>query len=177
MQSNLTRFFAPPTTESEHHVCKLTDSKMGVDAGVASRAGEVLVLPVGDVCVGARVSVLFGQTEIDEVHHVATSAQTHQEVVRLDVSAAGREQQKHELGAVAFKARHSANDWHRRFVQFEANSTVLQGLLAQLKSSSRSALCGGGLSHTSKVSRLESGQPAWPKNTLLPLRYHLLVLW
>ena len=44
---------------------------MGVDAGVAGRAREILVLPVGNVLVGARVPELFGQTKIYHITQVA----------------------------------------------------------------------------------------------------------
>ena len=35
---------------------------------------------------GLRVPVLLGETEIDDVHLVATLANTHEEVVGLDVA-------------------------------------------------------------------------------------------
>ena len=49
----------------------LTYSKVGVDAGVAGGAREILVLPVGNVLVGARISELFGQTKIYHITQVA----------------------------------------------------------------------------------------------------------
>lgn len=58
---------------------------MGVNTGVASSAGEVLILAVGDVQVSARVAIALGQTEVDEVDYVAALSQAHQEVIRLDV--------------------------------------------------------------------------------------------
>lgn len=64
----------------------LLDTQMGVDGGVASGTGEVLVLPVGDVEMSLRVPVLFGETEIDDVDLVATLADTHEEVIGLDVT-------------------------------------------------------------------------------------------
>lgn len=65
---------------------QLTDAQMSVDGGVASRAREVFVLPVGDVLVRSGVAVLLGQAEVDDVDQVALFAQTHQKVVRLHVS-------------------------------------------------------------------------------------------
>ena len=59
---------------------------MCVDAGVARRAGEVLVFPVRYVLVCARVAVFLGQTEVDDVDEVALLAEAHEEVVRLDVA-------------------------------------------------------------------------------------------
>ena len=43
-------------------------------------------MPVGDVGVGLGVTVLLGQAEIDDIHLVGSLAQTHQEIVGLDVT-------------------------------------------------------------------------------------------
>ena len=59
---------------------------MRVDAGVASSAGQVLVLPVGNMKVGLWVSELLGQTKVDDVYLVSAFADAHQEVVGLDVT-------------------------------------------------------------------------------------------
>lgn len=59
---------------------------MGVDGGVAGRARQVLVLPVGDVLVRSGIPVLLGQAEVDDVDQVALFAQTHEKVVGLHVS-------------------------------------------------------------------------------------------
>jgi hypothetical protein len=59
---------------------------MSIDTGITSSTGKVLVLTVWDVEVRLRVTVLLGQTEIDHVDLIATLADTHQEVVRLDVT-------------------------------------------------------------------------------------------
>lgn len=59
---------------------------MSVDRGVTGGTSEVLVLSVRDVEVGLRVAVLLGQTEIDHIDLVTTLANTHEEVVRLDVA-------------------------------------------------------------------------------------------
>ena len=48
-----------------------TYSEMGVDAGVAGGAREILVLPVGNVLVGAGIPELFGQTKIYHITQVA----------------------------------------------------------------------------------------------------------
>jgi hypothetical protein len=60
--------------------------QVGVDAGVASSAGQVLVLSVRNVLAGAVVAVLLGQAEVDEEELVAVAADPHQKVVGLDVS-------------------------------------------------------------------------------------------
>jgi hypothetical protein len=59
---------------------------MGVDGGVTSGTSQVLVLPVGNVKVGLRVSELLCETKIDDIDLVAALADAHQEVVRLDVT-------------------------------------------------------------------------------------------
>lgn len=68
------------------HLRTPTDAQVGVDGGVAGGAGEVLVLAVGNVLVGAGVAVLLGQAEVDDVDQVALLAQAHQEVVGFHVS-------------------------------------------------------------------------------------------
>mmetsp|Transcript_12576 Transcript_12576/g.26627 ORF Transcript_12576/g.26627 Transcript_12576/m.26627 type:complete len:345 (+) Transcript_12576:829-1863(+) len=64
----------------------LLDTDVGVDRGVPRRPGQVLVLAVGYVLVGAGIAVLFGQTEIDNVDDALALAQSDQEIVRFDVS-------------------------------------------------------------------------------------------
>lgn len=59
---------------------------MGVDGRVTSGTSQVLVLSVRNVEVSLGITVLLGQTEIDHVDLVATLADTHEEVVRLDVT-------------------------------------------------------------------------------------------
>jgi hypothetical protein len=59
---------------------------MGVDGSVTGGTGEVLVLTVGDVEVSLRVTVLLGETKVDDVDLVSTLANTHKEVVRLDIA-------------------------------------------------------------------------------------------
>lgn len=59
---------------------------MRVDGGVARRPCEVLVLPIGDVLVGAGVSVLLGQPEVNDVDQVAFLSQPHEEVIWLHIS-------------------------------------------------------------------------------------------
>ena len=65
---------------------KHTDAEMGVDRGITGSASQVLVLPVRNVKVSLGVTVLFGQTEVDDIDLIATLANSHQEVVRLDIT-------------------------------------------------------------------------------------------
>lgn len=59
---------------------------MSVDRGITSGTCEVLVLSVRDVEVGLGVTVFLGQTEVDDIHLIATLANTHEEVVGLNVA-------------------------------------------------------------------------------------------
>lgn len=59
---------------------------MCVDAGVTSRACEVFVFPVGYVLVRPTIPVLLSQAKVYDIHEVTFLAQTHQEVVGLDVA-------------------------------------------------------------------------------------------
>jgi hypothetical protein len=82
------------TAKVEHDIAKglhvitarLLNTEMGVDTGVACSTRQVLVLTVWNVEVSLRVTVLLGQTKINDVDLVATFANAHEEVVGLDVS-------------------------------------------------------------------------------------------
>jgi hypothetical protein len=63
-----------------------TDTQVGIDAGVSGSASQVLVLPVRDVEMGLRVTVLLGKTKVNHVDLVAALADAHKEVVRLDIA-------------------------------------------------------------------------------------------
>lgn len=63
-----------------------TDAEVGVDRGIASGAGEVLVFTVGDVEVGLGVAIFLGQAKIDDVNLIAALADAHEKVVRFDVA-------------------------------------------------------------------------------------------
>jgi hypothetical protein len=53
----------------------LLNAEVGVDAGVARRPRQVLVLPVGDVLVGPRITVLLRQAKVNDVDQVALLTQ------------------------------------------------------------------------------------------------------
>ena len=59
---------------------------MSVDAGVSSGTGQVLVLSVRNVKMRLGISILLGESEIDDVDLVSSLADPHQEVVRFDIS-------------------------------------------------------------------------------------------
>ena len=65
---------------------RLADAQVGVDGSVASSAGQVLVLSVGDVKMCLRVTVLLGETEVDDIDLVSALADTHEEVVGFDIA-------------------------------------------------------------------------------------------
>lgn len=65
---------------------RLLNTQMSVDRSVTSRAREILVLPVGNVQMRLRVTVLLGETKVDNVDLVAPLPNTHEEVVGLDVA-------------------------------------------------------------------------------------------
>lgn len=64
---------------------RLTNSQVGVDRGITGCASQILVFPVRDVLVGPGVSVLLGQTKINDVYEVALFAKAHKEVVWLHI--------------------------------------------------------------------------------------------
>ena len=64
----------------------LFDAQVGVDRGVPSCAGEILVLAVRDVEVSLGVTKFLSQTEIYNIDLVATFADAHEEVVWFDVA-------------------------------------------------------------------------------------------
>ena len=59
---------------------------MRIDAGVTSSTRQVLVLAVRNVEMGLWVTILLGQTKVNDIDLVTTLADAHQEVVRLDVT-------------------------------------------------------------------------------------------
>ncbi len=59
---------------------------MGVDACITSSASQVLVLTIWDMEVGLRVTVFLGQSKINHVDLVPALSNTHEEVVRLNIT-------------------------------------------------------------------------------------------
>lgn len=59
---------------------------MCIDASVTWGAGEILVLSIGYMYIRSWVAVSFGQTEINHVDLITTFSNTHQEVIRFDIS-------------------------------------------------------------------------------------------
>jgi len=82
------------TAEVKHNVSErlhvvttgLLDTQMSIDRGITGSTSQVLVLTVRNVEVSLWVTVLLGQTEIDDIDLVTTFANAHQEVVRLDIT-------------------------------------------------------------------------------------------
>ena len=65
---------------------RLTNTEVSIDTGITSGTSQVLVLTVRDMKVSLGVTVLLGQSEVDDINLVASLANTHQEVVRLDIT-------------------------------------------------------------------------------------------
>jgi hypothetical protein len=59
---------------------------VGVDGSITGSASQALVLLIRDVEVGLRVTVLLGQTEINDIDLVSTLANAHEEVVGFDIT-------------------------------------------------------------------------------------------
>ena len=65
---------------------RLTDTEVSIDTGITCSTSQVFVLTVWNMEMGFGVTVLLGQTEIDDIDLVASLSDTHEEVVRLDVT-------------------------------------------------------------------------------------------
>lgn len=82
------------TAEIKHDIAQrlhivttgLLNTQVSVDTGITSGTSEVLVLTVGDVEVGLGVTVFLGQTKVNDIDLVSTLANTHQEIVGLDIT-------------------------------------------------------------------------------------------
>ena len=59
---------------------------MSVDTGITSSTSQVLVLTVRNMEVGLGVTVFLSKTKVNYVDLVTTLANSHQEIVRLDVT-------------------------------------------------------------------------------------------
>jgi hypothetical protein len=59
---------------------------MSVDRSVPGGTSQVLILSVWDMKVCLGVSVLLGKTEINHIDLVSTPADSHEEIVGLDIS-------------------------------------------------------------------------------------------
>jgi hypothetical protein len=64
----------------------LLDAQMGVDGRGSRRSGQVFVFSIRDVKMGLRVSELLRKTEINDIGLMATLANSHEEIVGLDIS-------------------------------------------------------------------------------------------
>lgn len=58
-----------------------TDTQVCVDARVTSSPSETVVLTIWNMGVRLRVSVLLGQTKIDNIDLIPSLAHAHQEIV------------------------------------------------------------------------------------------------
>ena len=65
---------------------RLLNTQMSIDRGVPGSTSQVLVLSVWNMEVCLGVSVFLGKTEINHIDLVSTLADTHEEIVGLDIS-------------------------------------------------------------------------------------------
>lgn len=65
---------------------RLTDAEVGVDASIARSPSQILVLSVRDVEMGLGVAIFLRKTEIDHVDLISTLANSHEEVIGLDIA-------------------------------------------------------------------------------------------
>ena len=67
---------------------RLLTSQMGVDTHVTGRTGEGLALPVRNVLLRLRVTVLLSHTKVHNVNYISALGawSANQEVVRLDIA-------------------------------------------------------------------------------------------
>lgn len=59
---------------------------MCIDASIASSAGQILVFAIRDMKVSLWVTILLGQTEVDDIDLIASLPNAHEKVVWLDVA-------------------------------------------------------------------------------------------
>jgi len=82
------------TAEVEHNVSEglhvittgLLDTQMSIDGSITGSSSQILVLPVWNVEVSLRVTVLLGKSEIDDIDLVTALTNAHEEVVRFDIT-------------------------------------------------------------------------------------------
>ena len=59
---------------------------MSVDGRITGGSCQVLVLTIWYVEVSLRVAVFFCQSKVDDIDLISTLSNSHQEVVRLDIT-------------------------------------------------------------------------------------------
>lgn len=64
----------------------LFDTQMCVHAGISSCSSQVLILFILDVLMRLRISVAFGETEIDDVHDMGFFPKAEEEILRFNIS-------------------------------------------------------------------------------------------
>lgn len=93
---------------------------MRIDAGVSSSASEVFVFSVGNVEVGAWVTIFLGQSVIDDVHQIPLASQPHQKVVGFDVAV------EEILGVNIFDARNQLVGKQQHRLQTELSIAIIE---------------------------------------------------
>jgi hypothetical protein len=65
---------------------RLADTQVSIDGCITGSASQVLILTVRDMEVSLRVTVLLGETEIDDIDLISALADAHEEVIRFDIT-------------------------------------------------------------------------------------------
>lgn len=63
--------------DTAHTSPPLFNAQVSVDGGIASSTSQILVLPIGYVSTRPVVSVLLGQTKVNQEQFVTVTANTH----------------------------------------------------------------------------------------------------
>jgi hypothetical protein len=93
---------------------------MRIDRGVSRRSGQILVLAVWNMLMRAWVTVLFGQTKIDNVNDRLPLTQSNQKVIRLDIAM------YKALGVHVFQTTQELIGQHQNRLELEAPSTIIK---------------------------------------------------
>ena len=101
----------------------LLDANVRVDRGITSGSGQVLVLAVGDVLVGAGIAVLLGKAEIDDVDDRLTLPETNKEIIGLNVAM------DEGLGMDVFQPAEELVGKHEHRLELESPAAVIEQIL------------------------------------------------
>lgn len=64
----------------------LTNAQVCIDASISRGTSQILVLSVGYMHIGSRITIAFCKSEINHVDLVAASSNSHKKIVWFDIS-------------------------------------------------------------------------------------------
>ena len=73
-------------SKNASRVFSRTNSQVRINARIASGARQILVFLVWDMEMGSGVSVLFGESKVNDIDLISAPPQAHQEIIWLNVS-------------------------------------------------------------------------------------------